>query len=311
MTTIRFSVFAALCLFFLVAWCDAEQEPLTVVKLKEQMAKIQPLHKRPAEPKPGEWLAQFPEPGQTFDEYINRTPVKPTAKRNKICIQPIGDFDTNQKKVLDLAVEFLGLYYDLPVEFKEPMSLDVVPLEARRIKNPYKGDVQLLTTYIIDNVLYPKRPKDAAAYLGFTTTDLWPGEGWNFVFGQALLDGRVGVWSINRFGDPAKSDASFKLCLLRTMKLATHETGHMFTMEHCTAYMCNMAGTNSLEETDKHPLWLCPECMAKVCWLRQVDPVSRYTKLADFCKKQGFATEQTFYAKSIELLGGPKPQEGK
>jgi archaemetzincin len=302
MPTTRFLPFAALSFFILSTSCGAEQETVTVEKLKEQMAKIAPLHTRPGKPQQGDWLASFSEAGQTFDEYINCTPVKATAKRNKLCIQPIGDFDKNQKKVLDLAAEFLGLYYDLPVEFKDPMSLDVVPLGASRTRNPQKGDLQLLTTYIIEEVLYPKRPKDAAAYLGFTTTDLWPGEGWNFVFGQALLDGRVGVWSINRFGDPAKSDASFKLCLLRTMKLATHETGHMFTMEHCTAYMCNMAGTNSLDETDKHPLWLCPECMAKVCWMRQVDPVSRYTKLADFCKEQGFPTEQTFYEKSIEAL---------
>jgi hypothetical protein len=29
-------------------------------------------------------------------------------------------------------------------------------------------------------------PADALAYLALTASDLWPGEGWNFVFGRDL-----------------------------------------------------------------------------------------------------------------------------
>ena len=38
--------------------------------------------------------------------------------------------------------------------------------------------------------------------LAITAFDLWPGPGWNFVFGQASLTERVGVWSMARNGDP-------------------------------------------------------------------------------------------------------------
>ena len=55
----------------------------------------------------------------------------------------------------------------------------------------------------------PRRPEDAVAVLGLTTSDLWPGEGWNFVFGQASLRDRIGVWSLYRFGDPERSDADY------------------------------------------------------------------------------------------------------
>ncbi|MGE5192634.1 MAG: Zn-dependent protease, partial [Deltaproteobacteria bacterium] len=64
---------------------------------------------------------------------------------------------------------------------------------------------------------------------------LKPGEGWNFVFGQASLSDRVGVWSIYRFGNPEKSADDYKLCLRRTLATAVHETGHMLGIKHCTA----------------------------------------------------------------------------
>jgi WD40 repeat protein len=37
--------------------------------------------------------------------------------------------------------------------------------------------------YILHEVLEPQRPTDALAYLALTGSDLWPGKGWNFVFG--------------------------------------------------------------------------------------------------------------------------------
>ncbi len=46
--------------------------------------------------------------------------------------------------------------------------------------------------------------------LALTTSDLWPGEGWNFVFGQASLSERVGVWSLHRLGNP---QIEFTTCL--------------------------------------------------------------------------------------------------
>ena len=38
-----------------------------------------------------------------------------------------------------------------------------------------------------------------------------------------------------------------------------HETGHMFSMRHCTKYECLMSGTNHLNETDRRPIDACPE----------------------------------------------------
>ena len=117
----------------------------------------------------------------------------------------------------------------------------------------------------------------------------------------------MGIWSINRNGVPGEGEEGFKLCLVRTIKTAVHETGHMFSMHHCTAYECVMCGSNSLEESDRKPLHLCPECLAKVCWATQADPVARYQRLISFCQENGIEPERTFFETSIEALQVEKP----
>ncbi len=76
----------------------------------------------------------------------------------------------------------------------------------------------------------------------------------------------------------------------------------MFSMPHCIAYECNQCGSNSRAESDRRPLALCPECMAKVCWGSGKAPRKRYLALADFCKRQGLTQEQEFFIRSAEAL---------
>ena len=79
----------------------------------------------------------------------------------------------------------------------------------------------------------------------------------------------------------------------------------MLSMLHCTLYECNMCGCNHREEADRLPPWLCPECMAKICWATRTDPVERYRKLAKRCREWGFAEEAAFFEKSIKALTAP------
>jgi len=265
------------------------------------MDKLRPLHKKFGRPKPGEWLFVHREPGQTFQQYIASSPVVPDTERRIITIQPLGGFTKTQRRIVNLAADFMGRYFNLPVKVSEDLPDSIVPARARRV-HPSWGDRQILTSYVLDEVLRPRLPKDAFACLAFTASDLWPGRGWNFVFGQASLRQRVGVWSIYRFGQPEQSKQQFRLCLLRTIRTATHEMGHMFSMLHCTAYNCGLNGSNSLAESDGRPLALCPECLAKVCWASGADPVRRYQKLAEFCRAHGLKAEGDFYEKSLKAL---------
>jgi archaemetzincin len=275
------------------------------IKLPPTFEKLLPLHTRLGRPQPGEWLAEHKEPGQTYAEYLRGNPVRVDRQRRVIYVQPLGDFDPVQRKVLDRTAEFLGIYFQMSVKTCDDLSLNVVPASARR-EHPTWHVKQILSTYVLEKVLPPRLPADACAYIALTTSDLWPGEGWNFVFGQASLSERVGVWSIARNGDPHKNESAFRLCLLRTLKTASHETGHMFSMQHCTFYECNMCGSNHRDEADHRPLWLCPHCLAKLCLATGADPAKRYKALAEFSKREGMNAEHEFYEKSLAVLRGSK-----
>jgi archaemetzincin len=285
---------------FLYEWCaeaGAQEDPSV---LPPQFARLLPLHTKLGKPEPGDWLDRFPEVGQAYEPYLRSRPVRANATRSVIYVQPLGDFSPSQRKIIEQASEFLGLYYQLPVRIRRPASLEMIPKSARR-KLGGRSE-QILSTYVLDRLLRPRLPKDAVALIAFTAADLWPGEGWNYVFGQASLADRVGVWSIHRFGDPAAGDEAFRLCLLRTLKTATHETGHMFSMPHCTFYECNLCGSNHLAEGDRRPLELCPVCLAKLCYATGADPAKRFQALIEFHKKHGLKAEQDFCEKSLAAL---------
>ena len=268
--------------------------------LPHKFEKLKPLHKKLGKPKPGTWLAEHEEWGQGFRQYVRSGPVRVDKKHNKIYIQPLGSFDKTQRRILRSAAEFMGIYFGLPVTVCDDLSLDVVPENAWRT-HPSWGMKQISSQSILNEVLLPRLPDDAVAYIAFTTSDLWPGDNWNFVFGQASLANHVGVWSLYRFGDPNESGESYRRCLRRVVQTSTHEMGHMFSMQHCIFYECNMCGSNNLEEADCHPLALCPVCLAKLCYATGVDPKKRFEKLVEFCRQQGLKKEQAFYHKSLDF----------
>jgi archaemetzincin len=271
--------------------------------LRRIIRRLAPLHRKLGKPRPGDWLDRFDEPGQTFAQYLACRPVTPRGRRRVIYIQPLGSFTKAQRRLVTLTGEYLALFYNVPVKVNDDLPLSIIPDRARRV-HPTWGDKQILSPYVLDEVLRPRLPEDAAACIALTTSDLWPGKGWNFVFGQASLVHRVGVWSLYRKGDAGGDAAARRLCLLRTLKTAAHEVGHMFSLRHCTAYECCMCGSNSLGESDRRPLALCPQCLAKVCWACRADPIARLRALADFCREHGLARQAAFYDREVGALGG-------
>lgn len=260
------------------------------------MKKVEPFFKPMGKPGPNDWLAHFSEKGQTFDEYLDEDPTLPTKERHTIYIQPIGEFTAEQSRVIKLAAGYIEAFYDLTVKELPPKKFD----RALRIKDyrtvDYPKHRQIRTGYILEELLKPSLSKDAAALIAFTNEDLYPGgENMFFVFGQASFEDRVGVYSLYRLDDFASNDTFLR----RTLKIAVHETGHMFSIRHCTKYECVMSGTNHLQETDSRPVDACPECMAKVCWLSSVTAAERYKKLRDFCMRNGFKKEAEDFGRKL------------
>lgn len=250
------------------------------------------------EPQPGSWQYEQKEPGQTFSQYKAGRPAVVTGKRRVIYVQILGRMSDSQKAVVDKTVEYLGIFYGLKTQTLPPLDASVVPISARRI-HPM-GQRQFNATYICEKVLLPRCPEDAAAYIAFTADDLFPAPEWNFCFGYALYKQRVGIWSLARNGNPNNPDEA-KTVLRRTLRIASHEVGHMFSMRHCIAYKCNMNGVNSLEEADATPLYLCPECLRKLIFATKVDCVSRWRKLEKFYSENGLDEEAQFMQKCLGL----------
>ncbi|MEZ6060286.1 MAG: archaemetzincin [Planctomycetaceae bacterium] len=261
------------------------------------------LHQPAGDPQAGDWRATVVEPGQSLAQYALSDPIRPTAGRNVIYVQPLGDFAPAERQIVELSAEFLELYFCCPVTLLPDAGEAVVPPEARRI-HAVTREEQFLAPWITTDFLKPQLPDDALALIALTTGDLWPGENWNFVFGQASLSDRVGVWSMARLGDPEIGEDHFRECLRRTLKTATHETGHMFSMKHCIFFECNMSGSGSLEEGDRYPLSLCPDCLAKLHWSTRTEPVDRLKALAQFCERNGLVQDLAYYRNAAARLTG-------
>src|SRR5262245_41837462 len=280
---------------------SAAIDPTDFAAVRRAGNDIRPLHSKLGKTKPGDWLAHHKESGQSFDEYLRDHKKRVRDQFQTMYVQPLGDFDGTQAKLLEQTVDFMGRFYGMPVKTLDTFNLEKLPASARRVHPEWK-DRQILSTYILDDVLKSRRPRDAVAVLGLTASDLWPGQGWNFVFGQASLTDRVGVWSIYRFGDPDKSTDEYKVCLRRTLATAVHETGHMLGIPHCIAYECGMNGSNSLSESDSRPLEFCPECQEKIWWTCAVEPKARYRRLLEFAEKHGLEEEAAYWQNAQERL---------
>ncbi len=281
-------------------WCEYWL-PEADREFRETTSAITELHTPFGDPEPGDWRDTVVQPAQLFSQYAMSEPVTPTQQRRTLYVQPLGTFTPDQRRIVDLSAEFLGLYFCCPVQMLDDVEAGEVPAESRRI-HAITREEQFLSTWILSDFLIPRLPDDGVALIALTATDLWPGQNFNFVFGHASLEDRVGVWSMARFGDPEISDADFTACLRRTLGTATHETGHMFSMEHCVHFECNMAGSGSLEEADKHPLYLCPECLAKLHWAIRPNVTDRLGRLASFCAEHGMDVEARYYENAMRLL---------
>jgi len=267
-------------------------------ELRGAMAAVEPFFRPMGKPQEHDWLETFKEPGQTFDEYIASNPTLPTPERNVIYVQPLGRFTAEQSKVINVAGEYLETFYGLKVSRLRPKSLPPKLAEPDQRMIDYPPHRQIRTGWVMDAVLKPALPGDAAAMIAFTNEDVYPDSSMYFVFGQANLQDRVGVWSLYRLDD----QANFDTFLARAMKIAAHEVGHMFSMRHCTKYECVMSGTNHLGETDRRPIDACPECMAKLAWMRKESPAIRYERLAAFAKRNKLEQAAEDFARKLNAV---------
>ncbi len=265
------------------------------------LLKLCHLHERKKPAEASDWLDRYGsvEYGQTFAEYTRGRP-RVCEKYKTLYVLPLGKFSESEQPLIASVVDALGRCFGMPTTLLETYPLEKIPEDAERINSD--GQRQLWTQYVLEKVLPPRLPTDSAALLGLTNIDLWPGEGWNFVFGIATLENRVGVWSTARFGNPNGNEHERKQFFRRFLKLALHETGHMYGITHCIAYECGMNGMNHLGESDRQVIEFCPECQAKLWWTCDYPPQKRFARMQEHFARHGFTTEADYYNRAQEAL---------
>jgi archaemetzincin len=253
-------------------------------------------------PGPHDWLASVPEPGQTFEEFLREVPHRPDMRRRTLYLQPVGAFGSGTP-ALDRLREFAALFFKLPVSLLPPLVPAAREVTIRR--NPQSGRTQLLTADLLA-LLFRNLRGDAYALLGITMEDLYPDEDWNFVFGQASLRHRVGIYSFARY-DPRfygeeRSAGWEQLLFRRSCKVLAHEMTHMFGVQHCVFYRCLMNGSNHLAESDARPLHLCPVDLRKLHASVGFEIVGRYRGLWEFYLAAGFEDEAAWLERRLKRL---------
>jgi archaemetzincin len=263
----------------------------------------QELFERKRTPERGDWLAEHAEAYQSYEAYVASDPVRPTRSRTRIVLQPLGPFSARGKELLAAVREHATIFFALEVSTAPAIAL---PRTGRRKRRTWEGNFEQHHAGTILDALEERIPSDAVAYLGVTEADLYPKASWNFVFGQATLTERVGTYSLARFLPPfeaATTPGDFAKALRRSVQLLSHETGHVFSLPHCVRYECVMNGSNSLNETDRKPVELCPDCLRKLAYTLEFDPVERYRALGAFFKQRGLVAEETWIAHRLARLG--------
>ncbi len=147
-------------------------------------------------PERGDRLATHTESGQTFEEFMCS---RPDRTGNRIYLYPLGDIPPGGSFPVEFLREYAEAFFGMGTRVMKPKTGND-PWFTTRI-NPFTRKRQILSTDVL-SYLKSLLPEDAFCLLAITMEDLYPDPAWNFVFGQASLRDRVGVFSYARY-DPA------------------------------------------------------------------------------------------------------------
>jgi len=237
-------------------------------------------------PQPGDWRSAFHEPEQSFERYIGGSVNRRCEHRTTFYLQPLGEASTRYKETLERVRVHVEAYFGVPAKILDPLPQVAGAYVEKR--------GQYNATQII-NSLADRHPADALVYMGITEKDLYS-TGLNFVFGEGSLHLRCGVYSLHRL---ETDDAA--LFLRRSLKLVSHEAGHILSIDHCTVWSCVMDGANNLDEADRQPMHLCPVDLRKVLWNTGADRDQRYRRLYGLYQGWGLKSESDWVAHRLGL----------
>lgn len=163
----------------------------------------------------------------------------------------IIDHGNFEKAFIDSIAESISREYRLPVAIKESHS------ELSEFYDPmrrqYNGNELMKELDSWSSLNYIKN-------IGLFRVDLFIPI-LTYIFGQAALNGKIGVASLYRLRNEQygiKKDET--LLLERFQKVIIHELGHMFGLVHCHFPTCVMRSSTYVEDIDQKSQHLCSKC---------------------------------------------------
>lgn len=266
-------------------------------------------------PEPNEWLDAMLDktPDQCYQAFVSSRPNIPNMRQRTIYLQPLCSNDPAELEgaafpqgawpswdALESAV--VRFYAPLLVKTLPPITIRELTPRPDSRQNSY--GLQYNATQIMDALLRRNLPGDAYCTLAVTMADLFPRPEWNFVYGLARLQQRIGVFSFVRHTpDPesASAEARQAQMLHRSMKTMIHEIGHMFGLRHCTWFNCLMRGSNGEQVEHQHNyLHLCPVCLRKLHSSIGFDVVQNYKSLLELF--QAYEADGEYFRRDCEFL---------
>ncbi|CAF1085854.1 unnamed protein product [Adineta ricciae] len=270
-----------------------------------------------SEPEKGDWLSEYNEEGQTVQEFENFRKTPSGFTGSIIYIQPFGDFNSPRSPSLETIRRFSQLFFP-GCQTELLPSVDLNPKMRQRI-NGETNQPQYLICDFTEHMKAMRRKRNNHQELfvvGVTMVDIYPNSQWNFVYGEASIDERIGIFSFSRF-DPLfphrSEESSQRLCtdderrliLRRAVGTYIHEVMHLFGLAHCIYYLCLMNGANGETELDKQPLRLCPICLRKMSMVfkdQTYDVMDMYHELFELSKELGLQAEADWYRNRLQVL---------
>jgi len=272
-------------------------------------------------PKPGDWLWEESEGGgETYDQFVySGYRHTPTNHKKTIYLVPIGHFVEARSPSLEILKNFAEFFLCLPVQLLPNLNISIQQNSAKltipdalnksthnrfKVNSRMNENERQLLTKDLNKALKYIMPKDAFCILGLTMWDLYPQESWNFVFGEASIVERSGVFSFARY-DPTFNtkdrltrtenfaQEEYNELLLESCETMIHEIMHLFGIQHCIFFDCCMNGSNHLAE--KQPLHLCAVDLHKLRLQINFDFIERDKNLlAFFMSHLAFEKEAKF-----------------
>jgi archaemetzincin len=254
-------------------------------------AKDEHGHVRLGEPESGDWLWSFREPGETLEEFVASASSRKSAARGVLHLQPYADLTRRQRELLHPTREHAAAYFATEIAWLPAARAPALSFALSR----GQYDAGLVVRALARTV-----PEDSLGVLGVLGSDIYEAEA-SFVFGLGLMGKRAAIASVNRAAVTASQ------ARLRTLKLTTHELGHVLGLEHCIFYRCLMNGSSSFREVDRQPLHVCPVCHEKLRWKLGFDAAARFRRLEALYARLGLTAEAAFAGarlRELEAAGG-------